>query len=104
MGWMYHYLSVQHFSDGLGTVEVTAAALIACRIFSPRACLVGSAMAVLMFCTTLTLLFSTPGWDPGLGFPALSGDVGDFVIKDLVLLGASIWSAGESLLAIRWQA
>ena len=51
-----------------------------------------------MFLTTLSFLFSTPGWEPSLGgFPALSGDVGEFLIKDIVSLGAALWSLGESL-------
>ncbi len=42
----------------------------------------------------------TPGWEPSLGgFPALSGDVGEFLIKDVVLLGAALWSLGEALAA-----
>jgi uncharacterized membrane protein YkgB len=54
-----------------------------------------------MFLTTLSFMISTPGWEPSLGgFPALSGGVGEFLIKDLVLLGASLWSLGESLIAI----
>jgi uncharacterized membrane protein YkgB len=58
----------------------------------------GSAVAVLMFLTTLSFLFSTPGWEPSLGgFPALSGAVGQFLLKDVVLLGAAIWSLGEAL-------
>ena len=50
-----------------------------------------------MFLTTLSFLFSTPGWEPTLGgFPALSASVGQFLIKDVVLLGAAIWSFGEA--------
>jgi uncharacterized membrane protein YkgB len=42
-----------------------------------RSAAIGSAVAVLMFITTLSFLFSTPGWEPSLGgFPALSGAVG----------------------------
>jgi uncharacterized membrane protein YkgB len=52
---------------------------------------------VLMFLTTLPFLFSTPGWEPLGGFPALSGAVGQFLSKDVVLLGAAIWSLGEAL-------
>jgi reactive chlorine resistance protein C len=51
-----------------------------------------------MFLTTLTFLLSTPGWEPTLGgFPALSHGVGEFLIKDVVLLGAALWSLAESL-------
>jgi uncharacterized membrane protein YkgB len=100
MGWMYHFLTVRQFSDGLGVVEVTVAILIVLRPWSPKASAIGSAMAVLMFLTTLSFLFSTPGWEPSLGgFPALSAGVGQFLLKDVVLLGAAIWSLGEALSA-----
>jgi reactive chlorine resistance protein C len=98
MGWMYHFLSVRQFSDGLGVVEVAIALLIALRPWSRKASAVGSALAVVMFLTTLSFLFSTPGWEPSLGgFPSLSAMPGQFLLKDLVLLGAAIWSLGEAL-------
>ena len=97
LGWLYYFLSVQQFSDGLGVVEVGIAILIALRPWSPKASAIGSGIAVLMFLTTLSFLFSTPGWEPTLGgFPALSGAVGQFLLKDVVLLGATIWSLGEA--------
>jgi uncharacterized membrane protein YkgB len=51
-----------------------------------------------MFLTTLSFLMTTPGvWEPSAGgFPALSGFPGQFVIKDLALLGISLWSLGEA--------
>jgi uncharacterized membrane protein YkgB len=98
LGWMYHLLTVQQFSDGLGVVEIGIAILIALRRWSPKACVIGSALAVLMFLTTLSFLFSTPGWEPSVGgFPALSALPGQFLLKDVVLLGAAIWSLGEAL-------
>lgn len=101
LGWLYHFLSVRQFSDGLGVVEVSIAILVALRPWSPKASAIGSGVAVLMFLTTLSFLFSTPGWEPSLGgFPALSGTVGQFLLKDVVLLGAAIWSLGESLAAV----
>ena len=98
LGWMYNIMTVRQFAVGLGVVEICIAILIALRPWSPKACAIGSAVAVLMFLTTLSFLFSTPGWEPSLGgFPALSGAVGQFLIKDVVLLGASICSLGEAL-------
>ena len=98
MGWMYHIWTVRQFSDGLGVVEAAIAILIALRPWSPKACVIGSAAAVLMCLTTLSFLFSTPGWEQSLGgFPALSAMPGQFLLKDVVLLGAAIWSLGESL-------
>jgi reactive chlorine resistance protein C len=59
-------------------------------------------LATLMFLTIISFLFSTPGWEPSLGgFPALAVVPGQFLLKDLVLLGASIWSFGESLASVR---
>jgi uncharacterized membrane protein YkgB len=52
-----------------------------------------------MFLITLSFILTTPGvWQEGYGFPALSG-AGQFLIKDLLLLGAAIWTAGEALQA-----
>ena len=98
LGWMYRVWTVRQFAAGLGVVEISIAILIALRPWSRKACAIGSAVAVLMFLTTLSFLFSTPGWEPSLGgFPALSGAVGQFLLKDVVLLGAAIWSLGEAL-------
>ena len=97
MSWMYSFLSVQTFSDALGVVEVTIAILIGMRHWSAKASALGSAAAVIMFLTTLSFLFSTPGWEPSLGgFPSLSALPGQFLLKDVVLLGAALWSFGEA--------
>ena len=101
LSWGYHVWTLGHFTMLIGSVELTIATLIALRHWFPKACAIGSAGAVLMFLTTLSFLISTPGWEPSLGgFPALSGDVGEFLIKDIVLLGAALWSLGEALDAI----
>jgi len=102
MGWMYRFLSVQAFSNLLGTVEIALAVMIAVRPLSARVAAVGSAMAVMMFLTTLSFLLSTPGWEASLGgFPALSVVPGQFLLKDVVLLGAAVWSLGEALSTVR---
>ena len=98
LSWMYRISTVRQFSDGLGVVEVAIAVLIALRPWSRKACVIGSALAVLMFLTTLSFLFSTPGWEPSLGgFPALSAMPGQFLLKDVISLGAAVWSLGEAL-------
>jgi reactive chlorine resistance protein C len=101
MNWAYGLISARAFSALLGVVEVATALLIAARPFAPVAAALGSAIAVGMFLTTLSFLATTPGvWEPSLGgFPALSALPGQFLIKDLALLGISLWSLGES-----WQA
>ena len=101
MSWFYNILSVRALAATLGTLEIIAAVLIALRVVSPRVSAVGSAMAILLFLGTLSLLFTTPGVTAGGGFPLLSVLPGQFLLKDLVLLGASLWTLGDSLGAIR---
>jgi uncharacterized membrane protein YkgB len=101
MSWVYGLISVRGFSAVLGVVEVAVALLISTRPFAPRASALGSALAAGMFLTTLSFLVTTPGvWEPSLGgFPALSAVPGQFLVKDLALLGISLWTLGEA-----WQA
>src|SRR6516162_10216769 len=98
MSWVYGPMSVRGLSAVLGAVEVAIALLIAARPFLPRASALGSALAVGMFLTTLSFLVTTPGvWEPSAGgFPALSALPGQFLIKDLALLGISLWTLGEA--------
>jgi uncharacterized membrane protein YkgB len=101
MSWLYAVFSVQTTSNLIGVAEIAAGLLIAVRPWSAIACVAGSLMAVATFVITLTFLFSTPGWEPSLGgFPALSVAPGQFILKDAVLLGASVWSLGEALKAV----
>jgi len=101
MSWMYSVLSVQAASNLIGVIEVTSAVLMAARPWSVLASAVGSAMAVITFLLTLSFLFSTPPvLQQGLGFPFLSPAPGQFLLKDIVLLGGAVWSLGESLRAM----
>jgi len=97
MSWMYKFLSIQATSNVIGIAEITAAVLLAIRPISAKLSALGSVLAVFTFLATLTFLFSLPGWEKSLGgFPALSGS-GGFLLKDVVLLGASFWTLGDSL-------
>ncbi|HET9383616.1 MAG TPA: DUF417 family protein [Gemmatimonadales bacterium] len=104
MGWLYEIFSVQALSALLGVTEIAVAVMIALRPVSAVAAAVGSALAAGMFLVTLSFLFllSTPGWEPTAGgFPALSVVPGQFLLKDVVLLGAAVWSLGEALVTHR---
>jgi uncharacterized membrane protein YkgB len=98
MGWVYGFLSTQEFSNALGVVEIAIAVMIALRPMAAMVAAIGSGAAVFMFLTTLSFLLSTPGWEASLGgFPALSVAPGQFLLKDVVLLGAAVWSLGDAL-------
>jgi uncharacterized membrane protein YkgB len=55
-----------------------------------------------MFLTTLSFLLTTPGvWEASAGgFPALSVVPGQFLAKDFVLFGASLWTCSEAWRAL----
>ncbi len=102
MSWMLGVMSVQSVSALIGGTEIVTAILIATRPFAPKVSAIGSMLAIIIFLITLTFVFTTPGvWQPGYGFPFPSPMPGQFLAKDLVLLGASIWTAGEAWRASR---
>ena len=101
LGWVYDIFSADTFSSLLGVVEVSIGTLIAGRLLSPKLSLIGGALSAGLFFTTLSFMFSTPGViEPGLGFPAISVAPGQFLLKDIGLLAASIFVAGHSLMAL----
>lgn len=98
---LWHFaFGTQRTADIIGTIEVIIALLIAVRPVAPRVSALGSALACLTFLTTLSFLVTTPGmaiFTPA-GFPFLSM-IGPFLIKDIVLLGASLYTLGEALVS-----
>ena len=100
MSWLYGFTSVRGLGIAIGVTELSIAALIAVRPFSPKASALGSLLAIGMFLGTLSFLFTTPGVvEASLGFPALSVMPGQFLLKDIALLGIAIWTLGDSLKA-----
>ncbi|MGF6165706.1 putative membrane protein YkgB [Pseudomonas sp. 2725] len=98
LGWVYNIFSVDLFSSLLGVLEISIGVLIAGRLLSPKLSLIGGALSAGLFFTTLSFMLSTPGViEPGLGFPAISVAPGQFLLKDIGLLAASLFVAGHSL-------
>jgi len=89
------------FSYGLGLVIISIGILIALHPLLPQVAAVGSFLLILMACTTLSFLVTTPeAWVPALGdathgFPFLSG-VGRLIIKDTIMLGAAVVTVADS--------
>lgn len=99
MSWVYDFLSVDAVAWCLGTMEIVAAVLIALHPLWPRVGIVGSALAVVLFLGTTSFLFTSPGvvathaW----GLPVLSAQPGQFLLKDLVLIGVAFSTLADSL-------
>lgn len=102
MSWLYDIFSVTTFSTLLGIVEVGTALLLALKPWLPRVSALGSLSAVALFLATISFMFTTPGVFEASagGFPALSFN-GSFLVKDVALLGLSIWTLGDALSAAR---
>src|SRR5271156_126870 len=88
-------------SYALGIVLVAIGLLIALHPFLPQLAAVGSFLLILMACTTLSFLVTTPEvWVPALGdsvhgFPYLAGG-GRLIIKDSIMLGAAVVTLADS--------
>jgi len=101
LSWMYSVWSLQGASNVIGSVELLFALLLAVRFLSAKASFVGSTGAAITFMATLSFLFTTPGaLSLSRGIAVLDG-TGQFLIKDLALLGASILTGAEALRACR---
>jgi uncharacterized membrane protein YkgB len=91
LGWLYGVTSVQGGSNLIGVIELTIAVLLVVRPWWPRMSVIGSLGATVTFAITLSFLLTTPG---------LSPEWSGFLMKDLVLVGAALWTAADSLRAI----
>ncbi|KAB1926842.1 DUF417 family protein [Micromonospora noduli] len=92
-------LGAEKLNRLIGVTEIALGSLIVAKPFAPRASAIGSFGATGMFVTTLSFLATTPeARQEGQGILSLS-QLGQFLLKDTVLLGAALLTAAESLRA-----
>src|SRR5687768_18096229 len=91
MSWMPTVLGVRGASALIGVIELVSAGLICTRRWRPSLSAIGSLIAAGTFVVTLSFLATTPNaFDPASPW-------GPFLMKDLILLGAAIYTAAEAL-------
>ena len=97
MSWIYHIMSISAFGRLLGLVELLTAALLALKPWFPKASILGGLLASLFFLSTLSFMITTPGIGEASagGFPVLSAN-GQFLMKDIALLGLSLWLLADA--------
>lgn len=85
----------------VGTFELSFALLLAYGLWRPgsSAGIVGALGSCITYLTTLSFLVTTPGVFAPENAPILSGEVGLFLLKDIVLLAASFVLLAQSLAA-----
>jgi len=91
--WMYPAFGVRGASWFLGVAEWTFGALLFAGFWDKRLGILGAAGSVVTFVMTVTIIpFMPNGWAASAGgFPAMTGNI-PFLMKDIVLLAASIYA------------
>jgi len=88
--WLYPAFGVRGASWFLGVSEWLFGALL----------FLGAIGSTFTFVATVTIIpFMPNGWDPAAGFPAMAGNV-PFLMKDVVLLAASIYLLKQDLVRV----
>lgn len=92
MSWLHTAFGNQGTSYIIGIFELSTAAALILGAFMPIFSALGAAMSTLTYLVTLSFLLSTPGVAEltAGGFPAIGAMPGQFLLKDLVLLAASL--------------
>jgi uncharacterized membrane protein YkgB len=92
MSWLHGLFGTQGASCVIGVIELSTAAALILGAFRPFFSALGAAMSAATYLITLTFFASTVGVAEAAagGFPAISAAPGQFLLKDLVLLAASL--------------
>jgi uncharacterized membrane protein YkgB len=90
--WMYPVFGIRGASWFLGVAEWTFGALLFAGFWDKRLGILSAAGSVVTFIMTVTIIpFMPDGWAASAGgFPAMTGNI-PFLMKDVVLLAASIY-------------
>jgi len=96
MSWTYQVFSVQMTSNIIGIIEIITAILLLIGFKCNKMGGLGAILAIITFAITTTFIFTVPGWEQTLGFPALSVSPGQFLLKDIVLFSAAVLLLGRA--------
>lgn len=100
ISWMYPAFGYRGASWFLGASEWTFGALLFAGFWDARLGILGALGSTVTFIMTVTIIpFMPDGWDPVVGFPAMTGNV-PFLMKDVVLLAASIHLLRQDVLRV----
>lgn len=94
--WMLKYITSYAFSQMVAYLQMLIGLMIALKPVARKVSFVGGIIAVVVLLLSVTTLFtSSYVWLSPYGFPELS-KLGQSILKDVVLLGAAMWCAGDS--------
>ena len=103
--WMYPVFGVKGASYFLGVSEWLFGALLLAGFWNKKLGILGALGSVATFITTITIIpFLPDGWAASAGgFPAMVGNVA-FLMKDVVLLAASVYLLRQDVLRVSQSA
>jgi uncharacterized membrane protein YkgB len=98
--WLYPVFGIRGASWCLGVSEWLFGALLFLGFWDKRSGILGAIGSTFTFVGTVSIIpFMPHGWDPAARFPAMAGNV-PFLMKDVVLLAASIYLLKQDLLRV----
>ena len=105
ISWMYPVFGVKGATYFLGVSEWLFGALLFAGFWNKKLGILGALGSVATFITTITIIpFMPDGWAPSAGgFPAMVGNVA-FLMKDVVLLAASVYLLRQDVLRVSQSA
>jgi uncharacterized membrane protein YkgB len=103
--WMYPVFGIRGASWVLGAVESTIFVLLLIGFWNKKLGLLGAAGSTIAFVCTVTIIpFMPGGWEASAGgFPAMVGP-NAFLMKDVVLLGVSLYLLKQDAIRVRQAA
>jgi uncharacterized membrane protein YkgB len=101
--WLYPAFGHQGASWFLGASEWIICILLFIGFWDKRAGVLGAAGSTGTFIATVSIIpFMPDGWDPSIGFPAMTGNV-PFLMKDVVLLAVSFYLLRQDVVRVTQQ-
>jgi len=89
--WFVNVFGNSNSTNIIGFIEILTAILILIGFKNAKLGAVGAALAAFALFVTSTFLVFGPVVQEGHGFPFLSPMPGQFILKDIPLLGAALW-------------
>ena len=91
IAWHFKLFGPYVGADIIGLTEWIGGILIVIGLFKPKAGIVGGIIGVVMFFTTSTMLLTTPGAIIKVNGMGYMNNLGLFLYKDVINLGASFY-------------